>query len=117
MRDFVVDRAITAGHDWMRTPALAVLASVTGYVRFNLRGRERLGMLDPGSETFARYVQWMRECFESFRIVETGESLVKDMILTRQAFPGPGQELPTGRGDFLDRRPRSWWLTATVKTV
>lgn len=63
VRDFVVDRAITAGHDWLHTPALAVLASVTGYVRFNVRGRETRGILEPGSDTFARYLDWMRECF------------------------------------------------------
>lgn len=91
VRDFVVDRAITSGHDWARTPALAVLASVSGYVRFNLRGREKSGTLDPDGETFARYLKWMREGFEGFRIVETGGPLVKDITLTRDAFPGPRQ--------------------------
>lgn len=95
IKDFVVDRAITAGHDWPHTPALAVLASVTGYVRFNLRGRETHGILEPGSETYARYLRWMRECFQSFRIVETGEPLVKDIVLTSEAFPGERQgDLP-----------------------
>ncbi|MGZ5720610.1 MAG: alkaline phosphatase family protein [Burkholderiales bacterium] len=91
VRNFVVDQAITGGHDWSRTPALAVLASVTGYIRFNVRGRETHGILQPGSETFTRYVRWMRECFESFRIVETGEPLVQDVVLTADAFPGDRQ--------------------------
>jgi predicted AlkP superfamily phosphohydrolase/phosphomutase len=91
VRDFVVDRAITAGHDWTHTPALAVLASVSGYVRLNLRGRERLGMLDPDGEEYTRYVKWMRESFESFRIAETGEPLVKELTFTRDVFPGARQ--------------------------
>ena len=91
VNNFVVDRAITGGHDWPHTPALAVLASGTGYVRFNLRGRETHGVLEPGSETHGRYVRWMRECFQSFRIVETGEPLVKDIVFTSEAFPGERQ--------------------------
>jgi hypothetical protein len=91
VRDFVVDRAITAGHDWHRTPAFATLASVSGYLQFNLRGRERLGTLDEGNEVFSRYVHWLREAFQSFRIVESGEPLVKSITWTRDAFPGPRQ--------------------------
>ncbi|MEP6658096.1 MAG: alkaline phosphatase family protein, partial [Betaproteobacteria bacterium] len=91
VQEIVVDRAITAGHDWVHTPALAVLASVTGYIRFNIRGRETRGTLEPGSETFTRYMRWMRECFQSFRTVETGQPLVKDIALTADSFPGPRQ--------------------------
>jgi predicted AlkP superfamily phosphohydrolase/phosphomutase len=82
---------MTAGHDWTRTPALAVLASVSGYLRFNLRGREAAGILEPGSETYGRYLRWLRECFESLRIIETGEPLVKEIVLTSDAFPGERQ--------------------------
>lgn len=91
VRDFVVDRAITAGHDWALTPAFATLASVSGYIRFNLRGRERLGVLDEGSDTYCRYVQWLCEAFHSFRIVEPEGALVKEISLTRDVFPGPRQ--------------------------
>ena len=91
IRDFVVDRAVTAGHDWARTPALAVLSPVVGYIRFNLRGREKLGCLEPDSEMFDRYFKWMRESFEGFRVARTGEPLVQDIILTRDVFPGPRQ--------------------------
>ncbi|MGZ8202201.1 MAG: alkaline phosphatase family protein [Burkholderiales bacterium] len=72
VKDFVVNRAITVGHDWAHTPGLAILASVTGYVRFNARGRETRGILDKGDGSYDRYAQWMRECFESFRIADTG---------------------------------------------
>jgi predicted AlkP superfamily phosphohydrolase/phosphomutase len=95
VRDFVVDRAVTGGHDWSRTPAFATLASVSGFLRFNLRGRERLGALDEGSDLFAGYLHRLREAFESFTIVETGAPLVKDFVMTRDAFPGVRQaDLP-----------------------
>jgi len=93
VRNYVVDRAITSGHDWLHTPALAVLASVTGYVRFNLRGRESRGMLDPGSEMFGRYARWVHESFLGFQNVETGVPLVNAITRTREAFPGPRQDL------------------------
>jgi predicted AlkP superfamily phosphohydrolase/phosphomutase len=91
VRDFVVDRAVTAGHDWPRTPAFATLASVSGYVQFNLRGRETQGTLEEGSDTFCRYVRWLHEAFQSFHIADTGEPLVKSITFTRDAFPGPRQ--------------------------
>jgi predicted AlkP superfamily phosphohydrolase/phosphomutase len=91
IRDFVVDRAITGGHEWARTPALAILGSTVGYVKFNVRGREKLGCLDPDSDTFYRYFKCMRESFEGFRISQTGEPLVQELTLTRDVFPGPRQ--------------------------
>ncbi|MGZ8212451.1 MAG: alkaline phosphatase family protein, partial [Burkholderiales bacterium] len=91
VKDFVVNRAITAGHDWAHTPGLAILASVTGYVRFNARGRETRGILDKGDGSYDRYARWMRECFESFRIADTGEPLVRDVTFTSDAFPGERQ--------------------------
>jgi predicted AlkP superfamily phosphohydrolase/phosphomutase len=91
VKNLVVDRAITAGHDWAHTPGLAILASVTGFVRFNLQGREARGILAAGSDVLTRYSQWMRECFHSIRIVDTGEPLVKDITLTQEVFPGERQ--------------------------
>jgi predicted AlkP superfamily phosphohydrolase/phosphomutase len=91
IKHLVVDRAITAGHDWAHTPALAILASAPGYIRFNLQARETRGILEPGSDAFMRYSRWMRDCFHSFRITETGEPLVSEITLTRDVFPGERQ--------------------------
>jgi hypothetical protein len=33
----------------------------------------------------------MRDCFSSFRIVETGEPVVRDVALTNEVFPGERQ--------------------------
>ena len=40
VRDWVVQGATAAGHDWSRTPGLALLADRTGYIRLNRQGRE-----------------------------------------------------------------------------
>src|SRR4051812_12385410 len=48
VRDLVVSRQVSGGHNWARTPGLALLADLNGYLRWNLRGRERRGMVTPG---------------------------------------------------------------------
>jgi predicted AlkP superfamily phosphohydrolase/phosphomutase len=89
VRDAVVNRAIVAGHDWAHTPGFDLLADMHGYLRLNVRGREREGCLARESEAFPRYVDWVRECFESLAIPGTGDRLVHSVELASNAFPGP----------------------------
>jgi predicted AlkP superfamily phosphohydrolase/phosphomutase len=86
LRDFVMDRSLTAGYDWAETPAIAVRGDVNGYVRLNLRDRERDGML--GSEDAQNYLELARECFFSLRSVESGNPVVKGVHIAQQKFPG-----------------------------
>jgi predicted AlkP superfamily phosphohydrolase/phosphomutase len=89
VRDAVVNRSIVAGHDWARTPGFDLLADMHGYLRLNVRGREREGSLERDGEVLPRYVQWVRECFESLTIADTGEPLVGAVRPAGDAFPGP----------------------------
>jgi predicted AlkP superfamily phosphohydrolase/phosphomutase len=91
-RDAVVDRSYTAGFDWRRTPGIAVRSDRNGYIRLNLRGRERDGMLEPGSAAMRNYLEDLREGFVSFR-TEHGEPLVEAVHLTRDAAPGRNSDL------------------------
>jgi predicted AlkP superfamily phosphohydrolase/phosphomutase len=91
VRDAVVDRSYTAGHDWAHTPAIGVLADWSAYIRFNLRGRERDGMLDDDSRR--RYEDWLRSCFMSLRDAATGESLVDEIHFTNQDSTGARRSL------------------------
>src|SRR5262245_16190604 len=79
IRDRVVDRQISGGHDWARTPGFDVLADLNGYLRLNVRGRERDGMLEPGGSMHERYIAWIRTCFESLRSADSGDRLVRDV--------------------------------------
>ena len=88
VRDLVVNRATTAGYDWASTPGLALLADLNGYLRFNLRGREKLGALDAESDNLSRYVDGLKECFHGFQIASSREPLVKDLLFTSRDFTG-----------------------------
>jgi predicted AlkP superfamily phosphohydrolase/phosphomutase len=91
VRDEVVSRAF-GGHDWSRTPGFAVRSDVHTYVRYNLRGRESAGMLEPGSALQGRYEDWLVRCFRSLQDATGGEPIVRDVFFTRDIYPGPRQE-------------------------
>jgi predicted AlkP superfamily phosphohydrolase/phosphomutase len=87
VRDAVVDRSLTAGYDWSRTPGFALLADDSGYLRFNFAGRESQGMLERGSASYARYSEFVVESFNSLRTPH-GEPIVKDIYFAGDQFPG-----------------------------
>ncbi len=89
VRDAVVNRQITGGHDWARTPGLALLADLNGYLRFNVRGREAAGCLDPDGAPLVAYREWVTACLMSLRITSSGEPLVGEVLAADEAFPGP----------------------------
>ncbi|HYL57442.1 MAG TPA: alkaline phosphatase family protein [Candidatus Acidoferrales bacterium] len=86
-RDLVVDRSYTAGFDWRRTPAIALRSDRNGYIRLNIKGRERDGMLEAGSVALRSYVADLREGFASFS-TEHGTPLVTDIRMAAEAAPG-----------------------------
>jgi predicted AlkP superfamily phosphohydrolase/phosphomutase len=107
-KDAVVNRAVTSGFDWARTPGLAILGGVTGFVRFNLRGREKAGMLEPGSKSHRTYTHWVQEAVLGWRIGDTGDSLVKEVALTSEEFGGERSVyLPDLVLSWSDRRSAS----------
>jgi predicted AlkP superfamily phosphohydrolase/phosphomutase len=86
VKDAVVDRSYTAGHDWAYTPAIGLRSDWSGYIRFNVRGREREGMLD--DDMRRRYEDWLRQCFMSLSDAVTDESLVSEVHFTNQELSG-----------------------------
>jgi predicted AlkP superfamily phosphohydrolase/phosphomutase len=88
VRDAVVNRFIAGGHDWSKTPGFPLLADYNGYIRLNIRGRERDGYLTANSDELRKYVDWVCECFRSFRIEQTGEPLVRDICFATKEFSG-----------------------------
>jgi len=91
--------------DWSRTKAYAL---GLGQIYLNLRGRERLGILDPGPET-DRLLEEIRQKLEAVQDPDTHQSVVQKVYLGREIFHGPRMpEAPDLQVDFRDGYRTSW---------
>ena len=88
VRDSLMTRWTTGGTDWSRTRAFTLRADLNGYIRFNLQGRERLGIV-PADEVESLTRQ-LDEGLRSFRDADSGEPIVADVCRAADVFP-PGE--------------------------
>ena len=116
VKDAVVDRSYTAGHDWAYTPAIGLRSDWSGYIRFNLRGRERDGMLD--DDMRRRYEDWMRQCFMSLRDGATDEPIVDEIHFTNDETSGARSSiLPDAIVTWTPIAPPSRIISTLIGTV
>ena len=95
IQDWVVNRAVTQGMDWARTPSFRFPSGGEGYIRLNIKGRERIGYFDPSSTELDAYRRWLKDRLLEIRVVGTGEALVSDVLDAHDLFPGPrSDDLP-----------------------
>ncbi len=87
VRDAVIDRAMTSGHDWLHTPGLALRGDNNGYIRINLRGREKQGMLDAGSASLEAYRQLIAESLADLRTLD-GTAVVREVCSVPEHYRG-----------------------------
>jgi len=91
--------------DWSRTKAYAL---GLGQIYLNLRGRERLGILDPSPET-DRLLEEIRQKLEAVQDPDTHQAVVQKVYLGREIFHGPRMpEAPDLQVDFRDGYRTSW---------
>jgi len=83
-------RLETRGRDWAQTRAFAPPGDNQGYVRLNLRGRERLGIVEPGAEA-EELIARIREGLESFRL-EGGGPAIEAVVRTDERYEGRSLE-------------------------
>jgi len=83
------------GTDWSRTRAFCQVADLQGYIRINLKGREAVGVVEPGAEYSGLCAQ-IREGLLTFEDADTGEPVVRDVARSDQVYPGGARltELP-----------------------
>ena len=82
------------GHQWSQVPAFALKSEHNGYIRMNLRGRERDGALEADKPETRAYVEQIRRGFASFRH-EGGRPLVSQVFLADEiALGGQRANLP-----------------------
>jgi len=73
--------------DWGATRAFDVLSDTHGWVRINLKGREALGTVEPGSEYDALCAE-ISEGLQTFVDADTGERVVQQVARPAQLFEG-----------------------------
>jgi predicted AlkP superfamily phosphohydrolase/phosphomutase len=87
VKDRLINKYHFNGQDWIRTPAFTLKSELNGYIRLNLRGREREGILDPDDPATHSYVQRLCEGFTSFQH-ESGAPLVSQIFVTSDIASG-----------------------------
>ncbi|MCB2061511.1 MAG: alkaline phosphatase family protein, partial [Novosphingobium sp.] len=88
IQDWVVNRALLAGRDWQQTPSFALTSGGEGFIRLNIKGREREGFFEPGSTALQDYLDWLRARLAEIRVAATGEPLIDEILLADERFPG-----------------------------
>lgn len=86
IQDWVVNRGVVGGLDWPSTPAFRFASGGEGYIRLNIKGREREGCLDPGE--VAGYAGWLKERLCEIKVAGTGAPFIRDLIDVRSLMPG-----------------------------
>ena len=90
--------------DWGRTRAFVVPSWTSGYLRVNLQGRERWGIVAP--DEYDALLDELGALLEGLRDADSGARMVKRVIRTRQTFTGPrADELPDLVVEWLQDRP------------
>jgi predicted AlkP superfamily phosphohydrolase/phosphomutase len=74
----------SSGLDWSRTEAFVVFCDLDGYIRINLRGRERDGIVP--LEGYRPLCERIADGLRTFRDADTGEPLVSDIGFAEQIF-------------------------------
>jgi predicted AlkP superfamily phosphohydrolase/phosphomutase len=89
VRDWVVNRAFTGGMDWDSTLAFHVLSGGQGYIRWNISGRERAGILTAESPELIRYSKALKDELLSLTDIGSGRKIVKRLVDIPGVYPGP----------------------------
>ncbi len=104
VQDWVVNRALTGGADWSRTPVFRYASGGEGYLRLNIKGRERQGCLD--RDEVPGFVTWLKERLCEIRLPDSGGPLVRAIYDARDLYPGERAEyLPDLIIDYAPDEP------------
>ena len=71
--------------DWSVTPAFSLIADLQGYIRINLKGRERDGIVEPGEE-YDRLCDKLIKGISTFVDADTGEPVTNEIMRVDELF-------------------------------
>jgi predicted AlkP superfamily phosphohydrolase/phosphomutase len=91
LRDRLAKRVDTAAIDWSRTRAFPLPTDLEGCIRINLKGREPLGIVEPGA-VYERLCDELTAALGELADPATGERVVDRVIRVDTAFPGPRRD-------------------------
>jgi predicted AlkP superfamily phosphohydrolase/phosphomutase len=91
LRDQLGMRAQAGNIDWTRTRAFALPTDLEGCIRINLKGREPLGIVEPGAE-YTGLCEEIRTCLQELMNPATGAPAVRRVWIRNDVFPGARQE-------------------------
>ena len=74
-------------HAWETTRAFGLFSDTQGWVRLNVKGREALGVVQPGAE-YDQLCQEIADGLKTFVDADTGEPIIKDIVRPHQVFEG-----------------------------
>lgn len=98
------------GVDWSQVTAFIPAGDLEGYVRINLKGRERDGIVEP--QDFEPLMKKITDGFMSFKDEVTGESIVEDVLRGDELWPDVPKERRWPITDLVIR----WKTLATMKS-
>jgi predicted AlkP superfamily phosphohydrolase/phosphomutase len=87
LRDTLAQRVDSADIDWARTRAYSLPTDLEGYVRINLKGREPMGVVEPGADYEQACDELQRE-LAALVDPETNRPLVREVVRTDAAYRG-----------------------------
>lgn len=87
LRDRLARRVDLAAVDWSRTRAFPLPTDLEGVIRVNLRGREPLGVVEPGAE-YEALLDRLETELAALRLAD-GSPAVRRVLRADREFPGP----------------------------
>jgi predicted AlkP superfamily phosphohydrolase/phosphomutase len=88
LRDKLAQRVDMAGVDWGRTRAYCLPTDLEGCIRINLKGREPMGVVEPGPQ-YEALLGAIEASLLELRDPTDGRQLVSRVLRSDVAFPGP----------------------------
>jgi predicted AlkP superfamily phosphohydrolase/phosphomutase len=84
LKDWLTVYWRSGNRKWSETRAFVAFCDLDGYIRINLRGRERDGIVDP--KDYRPLCEAIASGLRTFRDADTGEAVIADIHFADQAF-------------------------------
>jgi predicted AlkP superfamily phosphohydrolase/phosphomutase len=92
LRDKLAKRVDMAAIDWLRTQAHCLVTDLEGCIRVNLKGREPLGIVEPG-EAYERVCQAIETALGALLNPRTGRPAITKILRADRDLAGPRRDM------------------------